>query len=870
MQAPRKPYETLEALADIEREMVAELNPDELLRMMVARAKRLFGGECGILLAEGGWLVSRIDTDPAATAHRVAMGTGVLGRCAETRSGALVNDYPSRPEAIPWAVALGMKHVIAEPLLLRDELMGVIVVNRRGQTTPPFLQEDAEALKRFAGLAALALRNATLLEDAERRRRDAEILARLADDLNRSLDLDTVLERVVAGARDLCASDFAAVALRDGDAGPMTIRFGPGARLDWRGQTVRPGHDAGGFVLLSGKPFTTRDIQADPRVTLERRVLTATEGIVALAVVPIRREEDIRGLLYACNHSARPFSDDDVRRLCHLADHAAIAIHNAQLYAERVNALSALSESDQRYRLLAENMVDVVGLFDMRMRPVYVSPSVIRLRGYTAQEAIAQTAEERFTPASMKVALDALREELAVEASGQGDPGRSRTIELELLCKDGSTVWTETTTSFVRDERGTAVGIVSVARNIDERKRAEATLREREAQLLQAQKMEAVGRLAGGIAHDFNNILTVIGGRAQLLLDALEASAPGRHAVELIQQAAERAGKLTRQLLAFSRKQMLQPSVLDLTAVVTGLMPMLRQLIGEHIQLTVVPGATGSVRADATQVEQVIANLAINAQDAMPDGGRLTIETADVDLGAAFTLAHPGAQPGRHVMLSVTDTGHGIDPDTRAKVFEPFFTTKEAGRGTGLGLSTVYGIIKQHDGYVAVESELGHGSTFSVYFPRVEAPPDATEPLTASVPAPHRSERILLVEDEPAVRAVAQESLAAKGYAVLEAQDVDDALRIAREDTQPIDLLVTDVVMPVMNGRQLAERIQALHPEAQVLYMSGYIDDAIVHHGVLEGGTAFLQKPFTPADLARRVREMLDAEADRRRADFRG
>ena len=302
-------------------------------------------------------------------------------------------------------------------------------------------------------------------------------------------------------------------------------------------------------------------------------------------------------------------------------------------------------------------------------------------------------------------------------------------------------MWTETTTSFVRDERGTAVGIVTVARNIDERKRAEATLREREAQLLQAQKMEAVGRLAGGIAHDFNNILTVIGGRAHLLLDALEASAPGRHAVELIQQAAERAAKLTRQLLAFSRKQMLQPRVLDLTAVVTGLMPMLRHLIGEHIQLTVVPGATGSVRADATQVEQVIANLAINAQDAMPDGGRLTIETADVDLGAAFTLAHPGARPGRHVMLSVTDTGHGIDPDIRAKVFEPFFTTKEPARGTGLGLSTVYGIIKQHDGYVAVESELGHGSTFTVYFPSVEAPPDATDsvdgvrPVTARVGA---------------------------------------------------------------------------------------------------------------------------------------
>jgi PAS domain S-box-containing protein len=850
-----------EALAEIERELIVELNPDKLLGVMVAGAKRLLDGECGVHLLDGaGWLVPRVDTDPRAMETRIAMGEGVAGRCAATRQGLLVNDYPSWPAALPWAVRRGLQHVMAQPLRMHEALLGVILVSRRGPAAPRFRGEDLGTLQRFAALAALALHNATLHEDTRRQRQKAEILAQLAGDLNRSLDVPTVLECVVAGARDLCASDLAAVALREQPDGPVTFRAAPGARLDWRGVVLEPGRGAGGLVLASAEPFRTDDYRTDSQVGLAHRDMAAAEGIVALAVVPIRREGSVQGLLYVSNRSPRPFSDHEVGVLLHLADHAAIAIHNAQLYAERTAALTALQESEQRYRLLAENVGDVVSLFDMSLRPIYVSPSVTRLRGFTPQEALEQTSAERFTPASAEIAFRALSEELALEASGQGVPGRARTMELELRCKDGSTVWVEATTSFVRDGQGRAIGVVSVARDITERRRAEAALREREVQLRQALKMEAVGRLAGGIAHDFNNILTVIGGRAHLLLATLEPGSTGRQGVELIQQATKRAAQLTRQLLAFSRKQVLQPKVLDVTDVIEALTPILDRLIGEHIALTVTPAATGYVRADPTQLEQVITNLAINARDAMPEGGRLTIETADVDLDAAFTSAHPGARPGRHVMLAVGDTGQGMDADTQTKVFEPFFTTKEAGKGTGLGLSTVYGIVKQHEGYITVESELGRGSTFRIFFPQVADRPDPPEAPAAPDPSRRTGERVLLVEDEAPVRDVAREILTGKGYTVLEARDVDDALRIAGEDPRRLDLLLTDVVMPTMSGRTLAARVRRLHPEARVLYMSGYSDEAGAPPRPADPDMTFLPKPFTPPELLRAVRAILDAE----------
>lgn len=385
-----------------------------------------------------------------------------------------------------------------------------------------------------------------------------------------------------------------------------------------------------------------------------------------------------------------------------------------------------------------------------------------------------------------------------------------------------------------------------------------------EEQFRQSQKMEAVGQLAGGIAHDFNNLLTAILGNTQLLLRELPPGDAKRGDVEEIRRASERAAALTRQLLAYSRRQMLRPEVLDLNGVVADMDRMLRRLIGEHITLrTVLAPDLGRVRADPSQLEQVIVNLAVNARDAMAGGGMLTIETASVDLDATWAAEHLGAPPdgGPYVMVAVSDTGTGMTAAVRAHLFEPFFTTKEVGKGTGLGLATVYGIVKQSGGYISVYSEPGQGTTFKIYLPRLPASAPQPPGTPAARAEGRGSETVLIVEDEAAVLHLSRRALEAQGYVVLAAGDPRDALRIVERHGGPIDLLLTDVVMPGLSGRELAEQLTARRPGVRVLYMSGYPGDAVVQGGALPGGSAFLQKPFSPDGLARKVRDVLDARA---------
>jgi PAS domain S-box-containing protein len=392
--------------------------------------------------------------------------------------------------------------------------------------------------------------------------------------------------------------------------------------------------------------------------------------------------------------------------------------------------------------------------------------------------------------------------------------------------------------------------VLGVATDITERRLLEERLR-------QAQKMEAIGQLAGGVAHDFNNLLTAIIGNADFLLQDLPSEAPSRADVNEIRQAADRAASLTRQLLAFSRKQVLQPRTLDLNQLVAGMERMLRRLLAENIEVHLhLAEDAGPVHADPGQMEQVLLNLVLNARDAMPEGGKLIVETAGIDLEAPDGAAAVGVAPARYIVLAVSDTGVGMDEDVRAHLFEPFFTTKEPGKGTGLGLATVYGIVQQSGGNVWVYSEPGHGTTFKVYLPRGAA---AAAGPQARPAAPGRgSETVLVVEDALAVRALASRVLAGAGYTVLSAGHGAEAEAIAAGHPGPIHLLLTDVVMPGVSGRQLAERIAVRRPEIAVLYMSGYTDDAIVHHGVLQQGTPYLEKPFSPDDLARKVREVLD------------
>ncbi|MBU0514569.1 MAG: response regulator [Proteobacteria bacterium] len=407
----------------------------------------------------------------------------------------------------------------------------------------------------------------------------------------------------------------------------------------------------------------------------------------------------------------------------------------------------------------------------------------------------------------------------------------------------------------VYDDAGRLAGVIHISTDITERRALEA-------QLLQAQKMEAVGRLAGGVAHDFNNLLAVILGYSQLALEKIEAHDPWRQDLEEITRAGERAAALTRQLLTFSRRQVLEPKALDLNAVVKGTEKMLRRLIGEDVELvTVCEPDLGTATVDPGQLEQVIMNLAVNARDAMPRGGRLSIETANVFLDEPYARRHSEVTSGPYVMLAVSDTGVGMDEEVRSRIFEPFFTTKEKDQGTGLGLATVYGIIRQSGGHIYVYSEPDRGTTFKIYLPRTGAPEAAGDAVGEVVRDGRGSETVLVVEDDDLVRKMARRSMENYGYRVLEASNGGEAVLICEQNPGDIDLVLSDVVLPRMSGPQLIGRLRAMRPGLRVLYMYGYTDNAIVHHGVLDQGVNFISKPFSPQALAQKVRKILDDPA---------
>ncbi len=512
---------------------------------------------------------------------------------------------------------------------------------------------------------------------------------------------------------------------------------------------------------------------------------------------------------------------------------------------------TALRESQERFRATFEQAAVGLAHVGTDGRWLRVNQKLCDIVGYTRDELLQRTFQDITHPDHVTVDVKNVRRVLANELPSYSTAKR-------YIRKDGAVVWINLTTSLVRDLRGQPQYFITVVEDIDDRKRAEEALLASEGHVRQLQKMEAVGRLAGGIAHDFNNLLTIMTGRSELLLRRLAPDDAARRDLELIKKTAEAAAMLTKQLLAFSRKQMLQPKVLDLNAIVAGVAEMLQRLIGEDIELvTQLEPNLGAVRADPAQIEQIILNLAVNARDALPQGGRLVIETANLELDETFAAANPGAVSGPHVLLQVSDTGSGMSAEVQAHVFEPFFTTKEVGKGTGLGLATVYGIVKQHGGYIAVQSAPGAGTAFRIYLKRLNEIPDQAEANVAAPRGAANSEIVLLVEDEDGVRELASELLTSAGYKVLAAAGPGEALEIARRHGRPIHLLLTDVVMPQMSGRVLAKRLTPEHPEMPVLYMSGYTDDAIGHHGVLEPGTMLLQKPFTPDALTRKVREVL-------------
>jgi len=590
------------------------------------------------------------------------------------------------------------------------------------------------------------------------------------------------------------------------------------------------------YVFRTGKPMLLSSKQLDELIA-SGEIKIQKKPAPSWLGVPLQTPSETIGVMVVRNYeSENAYTNRDVEFLSSVGQQIALAI-------ERKRAEEKLRQSEARLRVLIEQLPAVLWTVDNELRITSAVGAGLARLGLKPNDVVGMSLPHYFGTSDPSF--------LPITAHKRAVAGESVTFHAEW--KDGSYACH---VEPLRNASGEILGAICMALDVTERKQLEEQFR-------QAQKMEAVGRLAGGIAHDFNNLLMVIQGYADLMIDRFAPNDPLRRNAVQIQTAAQKASGLTQQLLAFSRKQMLAPKLLNIQTVVSDMEKMLRRLIGEDVELqTASASDLGLVKADRSQIEQVVMNLAVNARDAMPDGGRLTIETANVEFDGSVSHAPAMVAPGKYVMLAVTDNGCGMDEKTQAHIFEPFFTTKEKGKGTGLGLATVYGIVKQSGGYIWVYSEPGHGTTFKIYLPRVEdeASPDTRELGSSGRSFPRGNEVVLLVEDEKGVRDLAREYLELSGYSVIEAEDGYTALELTAMHAGPIHLLMTDVVMPGISGRELADRVRNIRPEIKVLYMSGYTDQAVVHHGILDGDAVLLQKPFSMSTLASKLREILSAE----------
>jgi PAS domain S-box-containing protein len=591
------------------------------------------------------------------------------------------------------------------------------------------------------------------------------------------------------------------------------------------------------YVTLIGKPL---HLTAPTILELTGQDVISFDGEAPVEClgIPMRIGDRLIGVMTVqSRREDRRYRGPDIDLLAMLADQIAVAVERKRAEEERL-----------RLSLAVEQAVDGSIITDTRGIIQYVNPAFTGICGFSREEAIGDNTFFLWSGGHDRRAFVELWRGVAEGKDWSGRMSNRR--------KDGSAYEVEVTVSQVRSASGDVVNYVAVCHDVTNERALESQLR-------QAQKMEAVGKLAGGIAHDFNNLLSVITGYTSLYLEDQPKDAPGLDVLEEVRRAGDRAASLTRQLLAFSRRQVLKPQILNLNAVIEDLQRMLRRLIGEDITLeTDFDPALGSVEVDPGQVEQVVMNLAVNARDAMPGGGKLTIETRNVVLESRGLDQECEVAPGPYALLAVSDTGHGMDDETLSRVFEPFFTTKETGKGTGLGLSTVYGIVKQSDGHITAYSEMGCGTSFKVYFPRLAASVKSSEvPEVEDPEAMKGTETILLVEDETGVRNMARDLLLRRGYRVLLAENGREALEVSKSFPERIDLVLTDVIMPEMSGHHLVPKLLESRPETKVIYMSGYTDAAIARHGILDSGSEFIEKPFQLDELLRRIRATLSGEA---------
>jgi len=846
-----------EALARVGQELsrtldtarVADLIVSSALNLLQVRSAALFtrDGSAGPLVC----LTSAGATDRDRWRGRTLLpGQGAAGQAVAEERPVWSPDFLADPRfQVPdWlvdrAAAEDYRAVLAVPLKTKDEVTGVLGVGDIAGRA--FTEDDVQLLSAFADQAAIAFQNARVYAQTERARREATDLADVARELTETLDVPSVGERIVDRVLPLFKARLAIVRVLEPDGSLRAIAASGTARIPFgSGHVLPPGIGLMSSVVTEGRSLWTTDARTDPKIArsadyTERLEESGTEAAVA---VPLRVQGRTIGVLGISDAAGRAFSPGEISLLQAFADQAAVALENARLFAEQRRAEEAVRDARDRLHGIIEASPLAIIALDER--------GLIRTWNRAATNLFGWTQEEVLDRPLPTIPEDRQEEYEALKAGYR--VGTAVTdLETKRRRKDGSIVEVVLSVAPITDAEGRSVGSIGVMADITQRKQLQA-------QLVQAQKMEAVGLLAGGIAHDFNNLLTVIGGRSTLLVQRGGLSEAMRRDAELISKTAERAAALTRQLLAFSRKQVFEPKPVELNALVGGVAPMLRRLIGEHIELVIIPGGNlGHVMADPGHVEQVIMNLIVNARDAMPDGGMVKIETASRALQDMAHHAQGEVPPGRYVTLSVQDTGCGMDPVTLARIFEPFFTTKEPGKGTGLGLSTVHGIVHQSGGHIGVDSTVGRGTTFTIYLPQITGAVAVSEARPGEPREMARgTETVLLVEDDEEVRRLASEILKACGYNVLEAGDPLEALTIAERRAGAIDLLLTDMVMPAMRGSELAQRLGALCPTLRVLYMSGYTDEMITAASANGPARAFLHKPFTPDDLARKIREVL-------------
>ena len=895
----------LETLLEMTRQLSQILPLDTLLgKMAQACGSLLDSDSVGIRVVDGNDLVLMGVWGDARTAMptpRIKTGESLTGIVVATGEPLLVSDpandhrlTPSHREAYQRG---GYRAFLGVPLKLGDHVLGALSI--RTQREEGFSAEDVSIATAFAAQAAIGLENARLYQQTEARAEKLKALSRLTRLMTSAEGSPQVCQAVARAATTLLGAATTRVSVADPVA--RVLRTEGGFSLDPEVElivtevsTIPYGEGLTGRIVESRTPDYVSDIGDAPQ--LQNRRLSTVARLRGFAGLPLIADDQIVGVLAMFFRERRSFTAEERELMLLLADQAAIAIRNARLQ-------QALRTRQTHLETLLEVSRQLSKIQPVESLLTTISEACGRLLDSESVGFRRVEGEELVLAGSWGDAKDVMitprlrmGESLAGRVAVGGEPllvtdlandprvtpaHRASFCEhgyralLAIPVKVGERVVGVLSVLSRRDEGFSAEDLMIAtafaaqaavalenSRLYQETQRAYDELSQTQDQLAQAIKMEAIGHLAGGVAHDFNNLLMVIMGRAEVVLRSLDAKNPTRSAIQEITQTAHRAADLTRQLLAFSRKQVLQPAVLDLNAVVSKMGEMLRRLIGEDIDLvTILDPALGRVKVDPGQIEQIVMNLAVNARDAMPQGGRLTLETANVELDPAYARKHVGAQPGPHIMLALSDTGIGMDPATQARIFEPFFTTKGPRKGTGLGLAMVYGIVKQSGGNIWVYSEPGQGTTFKIYLPQIEDPLDgAHESSTLAAPCRGRG-TVLVVEDEDGVRDLVRDILQTAGYTVLEARHGAEALDVSERHVGPIHLMLTDVVMPEMSGRELAQRLAILRPATKVLFMSGYTANAVVHHGVLDPDTDFLQKPITAAVLTRKVREILDLGA---------